>query len=133
MKAWARIVTSTPVDVTARNVTGPGERAPDVPDARRSLYTETPPEMAPRHHWQGRILPEHDMVGFKTGSLTVLGLVRWPVGKNGATWVCHCACGRYCMRKGVSLRAGKEIDPECAECRRTRWHRDAGKRKFNRT
>jgi hypothetical protein len=88
------VISSKPVDRTARLVTGPGERhdikiPPHIPDQ------SGPPRLT--------VFPdknEYNITGQKFGRLTVIGFS----GDHGSTWVVRCSCGMYSLRRAKTLR-----------------------------
>lgn len=120
-KTLDRIITSTPVDRTAADVTErQGEHwSPQLEDNERCFELPPPtrpvPADAPR------------LIGIRVGRLTVIGLHADSGQSNGASWVCRCTCGRYQLRKAKSLtqpNSNSRTEPMCAACDRlehVRW------------
>lgn len=55
-----------------------------------------------------------DMSGRRFGRITVIGYSKDFPGK----WVCRCACGVYCLRKGRALRSAEHPVLPCYQCYR---------------
>lgn len=60
-----------------------------------------------------------DLTGSRFGRLTVIGYHSRKAKPNGAhkhRWVVRCACGRYSVRRGDSLRRAKNPNECCERC-----------------
>lgn len=109
---------STPIDRTARSVVSRGSHyEPECPESKGTWFTEQPPiRQKPRNQPQFV-----DLTGMRFGTVRVLGYSGTKKG-NGSQWVCVCACGRYTIQNGKSIRSVGS-SPACSVCQKIRDRR----------
>ena len=115
-----RLLTSTPLNTTAAKVTAGGSADDDVDMGPPPIKSASP---------QAARNPSFiDLTGKQYGRLTVIGLHDSKRGSEseGASWVCRCICGNWCLQKTKAVkRASPEAScQECFEKRSAQWKLD---------
>lgn len=88
-----------PVNRLAATVIGPGTKYLER-EFRCELLSDVP---LPTRPYPQNSRPQDDLTGQVFGRLTAIGM-----SEKSASWVVRCTCGRYCIRKSKTLRAGMD-------------------------
>lgn len=128
---WDKVKAATGVDRVAQQVAQPGVHyeAGIVPYD----YHENPLPTEGAAFYEQQKRHSRDFVDFRGmsfGRLTVIGVAKG-IGRSAKakarsakpkrSWLCKCACGAYCLRKGTQLRkamnGGNSFAPTCGRCK----------------
>lgn len=115
VNSFDRIITSTPVNRTAAEVTSKSDNY----EPRKKIVCD---------HWEQMPettkLPSHvpNMIGVICGRFTVVGYMG--SNNNGrALWLVRCACSHFETRRTKSLKNPNNTDDCCQICRHTQFLR----------
>lgn len=106
-----RIIASTPVDNTARQVTSEGVHySPRIKNCRQFWEYQPKVKAHPR--------AELELAGIKFARFTVIGLTVEPRRRSNekCIWVCKCVCGRFEKRTAKAIKNPKNTDDMCTHC-----------------
>lgn len=113
------IATSRPVDQVAARVLSPGEHYDPGKCQSHAMHSDLP---IPTRPFPG--LKEHNLTGFRKGSLVVKGYAaEQDLKGKKSRWVVRCDCGYYEIRTAKSLKNPNNDDDRCAVCRDLAWIR----------
>ncbi|WP_175224629.1 hypothetical protein [Achromobacter ruhlandii] len=107
-----------PIDAASLRVTMPSyEWNPAVKEGGELIFDIPPPFSTTKRKWNGK-RPEN-ITGRRSGRLIAVGYFGRKDKGGGAEnqlWVCRCSCGKYCIRRALTIKRPKDSDDCCKHC-----------------
>ena len=119
------VLSSAPNSATAAKVTSKGTHYEPSFNASARDTLDMPPAMKHSSEFThpDALATYNEMVGSRTGRLTVLGIATGNNKKKNARWVVRCDCGKYEFRKARALRNPANSHDRCTVCAHVRAKR----------